>query len=207
MIILGLTGSIGMGKSTIAAYLDSCGIPVCDADAEVHALYSGKAVAAIEQAFPGVTVDGAIDRQRLSRQLLENPAGFKRLEAIVHPLVREAERQRLQSFHWQNAAIAVLEVPLLFETGGDRLCDATLLVSAGLEAQRTRVLARPGMTPDKFDQILKRQWPDAKKRAHANFVVDTGLPLPETLRAVDNVLATVALIAPKAYATHWAPRT
>ncbi|MFM2422967.1 MAG: hypothetical protein RL291_1497 [Pseudomonadota bacterium] len=204
MIILGLTGSIGMGKSTVAGHIKSRGIPVCDADAEVHALYSGKAVAPIEQAFPGVTVNGAIDRQKLSAHLLRDPAGFKRLEAIIHPLVRQAERDALARFKADGARIAVLEIPLLFETGGDKLCDATLLVSAPADVQRARVLARPGMTPEKFEQILARQWPDAKKREHATHVVDTGAPLVETLRAVDNVLDTVAKLSPTAYRLHWA---
>jgi dephospho-CoA kinase len=203
MIILGLTGSIGMGKSTVAAHITSRGIPVCDADAEVHALYRGAGVAPIEAAFPGVVTDGAIDRAKLSAHLLRDPSGFKRLEAIIHPLVREAERNALARFKSEGAGIAVLEIPLLFETGGDQLCDATLLVSAPAEVQRARVLARPGMTEEKFSQILARQWPDAKKRDFATFVVDTGLPLADTLAAVDNVLSSVARLPATAYASHW----
>jgi dephospho-CoA kinase len=204
MIILGLTGSIGMGKSTVATHIKSRGVPVCDADAEVHALYRGAAVAPIEHAFPGVAVDGAIDRQKLSAKLLADPASFKRLEAIIHPLVRQAEKTALQSFKAQGAKIAVLEIPLLFETGGDAACDATLLVSAPAHVQRERVLARPGMTPEKFEQIMSRQWPDAKKRAAATYLVDTGLPLAETLLAVDKVLADVANRPAHAYDRTWA---
>lgn len=203
MIILGLTGSIGMGKSTIASHIRTRGIPVCDADAEVHALYSGSAVEPIEAAFPGTTEAGVVDRQKLSAALLADQTGFKRLEAIIHPLVREAERTALQAFCAAGARLAVLEVPLLFETGGDALCDATLLASAPADLQRARVLARAGMSSEKLSQILARQWPDERKRSRATFVVDTGTTLAETMAAVDKVLASIATVPAKAYAAHW----
>ena len=187
MLIIGLTGSIGMGKSAAAAIFRGEGLPVCDADAEVHKLYAvgGAAVAPIEAAFPGTTSTVAgVDRQALAALLLADPAGFKRLEAIVHPLVRAAEqaflRRAFSDGHWA----AVLEIPLLFEGGGETAVDATVVVSAPAEMQRARVMARPGMTTAKLDQILARQWPDAKKRAAATFVVDTGGTLASTAEQI-----------------------
>ena len=208
MLILGLTGSIGMGKSAAAATFRAEGLPVCDADAEVHKLYApgGAAVAPIETAFPGTTTATAgVDRQKLAAQLLADPAGFKRLEAIVHPLVRAAEqaflRQAKADGHWA----AVLEIPLLFEGGGDNAVDATVVVSAPAEMQRARVMARPGMTAEKLEQILTRQWPDAKKRAAATFVVDTSGTLEATAEQIGVALRTLKTGArpAAAYQAYW----
>ncbi len=188
MLIIGLTGSIGMGKSAVASMLRTRELPVCDADAEVHKLYSGRATAPIEAAFPGTTSVDGVDRQKLATQLLADPSGFKKLEAIVHPLVRAVEREFLVAAHTAGAWAAVLEIPLLFETGGDRAVDATVVVSAPAQLQKQRVLERPGMTEEKLAQILSRQWPDAKKRSAASFVVDTGGTLAFTASQVDIVL-------------------
>jgi dephospho-CoA kinase len=185
MLLIGLTGSIGMGKSAAAATFRAQGIPVCDADAEVHKLYAGAAVAPIEAAFPGTTNAAGVDRQKLAAHLLAHPSDFKKLEVIVHPLVRAAERTALLQAHAGGAWAAVLEIPLLFETGGDRFVDATFVVSAPAEMQKARVLARPGMTEEKLAQILSRQWPDAKKRAAATFVVDTGGTLAFTAEQIE----------------------
>jgi dephospho-CoA kinase len=188
MFIIGLTGSIGMGKSAAAATFRTHGIPVCDADAEVHQLYRGAAVAPIEAAFPGTTNADGVDRQKLAAHLLANPSGFKTLEAIVHPLVRAAERDRLLEAQAANAWAAILEIPLLFETGGDALVDATVVVSAPAAMQEARVLQRPGMTNEKLAQILSRQWPDAKKRAAATFVVDTSGTIAATAEQIGVLL-------------------
>ncbi len=185
MLLIGLTGSIGMGKSAAAATFRSNGIAVCDADAEVHKLYAGAAVAPIEAAFPGTTNDTGVDRQKLAAHLLAHPADFKALEAIVHPLVRNAERNALVEAQSSGAWASVLEIPLLFETGGDRIVDVTFVVSAPAELQKARVMARPGMTEEKLAQILSRQWPDAKKRAAATFVVDTGGTLAFTAEQIE----------------------
>ncbi len=189
MLLIGLTGSIGMGKSAAAATFRAQGLPVCDADAEVHALYRTTAVAPIEAAFPGTTSAAGVDRQMLAAHLLAHPGDFKKLEAIVHPLVRAAERNALLEAKASGAWAAVLEIPLLFETGGDRFVDATFVVSAPAEMQKARVLARPGMTEDKLKQILARQWPDAKKRAAATFVVDTGGTMASTAAQIEVSLA------------------
>ena len=191
MLIIGLTGSIGMGKSAAAETFRKHGLPVCDADAEVHKLYAagGRAVASIEAAFPGTTSRAGVDRQRLGTLLLKNPAGFKTLEKIVHPLVREVERDFLASAKAGGHWAAVLEIPLLFEGGGDKAVDVTVVVSAPEDVQRSRVLQRPGMTEEKLAQILSRQWPDAKKRAAATYVVDTGGTLAFTASQIDVLLA------------------
>jgi dephospho-CoA kinase len=204
-LIIGLTGSAGMGKSTIAARLRAIGVPVCDADAEVHKLYDGgAAVAPIEASFPGTTVDGRVDRQRLSAALLSDPAGFARLEAIVHPLVQAAERAFLHEAAAADLPLAVLEIPLLFETGNDARVDVTMVASAPYEVQRERVLARPGMTPEKLDAILKRQIPDAEKRRRADFVVDTGTPIAATEAQVDAIIALLrARGGGNAFARFW----
>lgn len=202
-LVIGLTGSVGMGKSTVAARLKALGIPVCDADAEVHALYEGAAVAPIEQAFPGTTADGRVDRQRLSKALLADPSGFKRLEAIVHPLVQAAERAFLHRAAAAGATLVVLEIPLLFETGGDARCDVTLVVSAPADVQRARVLARPGMTPEKLAAILSRQMPDAEKRRRADFLVDTGTTLAATEAEVDAIIGLLRDRSGTAFARHW----
>lgn len=204
MLIIGLTGSIGMGKSTVAASFRERGIPVCDADALVHELYEGKAVGPVEAEFPGSTTDGRIDRTKLSAALLRNPAGFKRLGEIVHPLVHAAERDCLQAAKAGGAAMAVLEVPLLFEPGNDVRCDVTIVVSAPADVQRARVMLRPGMTPEKLDTILARQMPDADKRKRATYVVDTGVAIEETLAQVDRIIADLQGRTGAAYATHWA---
>ncbi len=204
MLTIGLTGSVGMGKSTVAARLRERGIPVCDADALVHELYESEAVAPIEAAFPGTTADGKVDRQRLSAVLLADPSGFKRLERIVHPLVQAAERECLAAAHASGSEMAVLEIPLLLETGGNERCDVVIVVSAPPEEQRRRVLERPGMNDEKFDAILARQMPDAEKRRRADFVVDTGVELEQTLAQVDRIIDSLRGRPGTAYARHWA---
>lgn len=171
--ILGLTGSIGMGKSTTAAMFRAEGVPVHDADAAVHELYSGEAVTPVAAAFPGVVRDGRIDRSLLSTRVLGQPTGLERLEKIVHPLVRARENAFLEQARTARASVAVLDVPLLFETGAQTRCNAVLVVTAPEELQRQRVLARPDMTTQKLDAILARQMPDAQKRQNAHFIVDT----------------------------------
>jgi dephospho-CoA kinase len=193
MLIIGLTGSIGMGKSTASERFRFHGLPTIDADAEVHKLYTGAAVAPIEAAFPGATVKGAVDRAKLSLALLTDPSGFERLEQIVHPLVLAAEKALLQKASKSGALLAVLEVPLLFETKGHERCDVTVVVSAPEAQQRARVLARPGMTPEKLDAILVRQMPDAEKRVRADFVVDTGGPIADTHKQIDDIVAALKL--------------
>jgi dephospho-CoA kinase len=204
MLVVGLTGSIGMGKSTVAARLRTLGIPVCDADAEVHKLYEGAAVAPIEAAFPGTTADAKVDRQKLAAVLLADPAGFKRLEAIVHPLVFQAERTFLRQEAARGAGMAVLEIPLLYETGGERRLDCVIVCSAPAAAQRERVLRRPGMTAEKLDQMLARQTSDADKRARADFVVDTRGTFAETESQVDRIVESLKCRQGTAYARHWA---
>ena len=204
MLIIGLTGSIGMGKSTAAKRFQANGILVCDADAEVHKLYRGCAMAPIEAAFPGTTGPDGVDRQKLAAALLADPSGFKRLEAIVHPLVKAAERAILQTEADRGAAMAVLEVPLLLETGGEQRVDVTIVVSAPAAMQRRRVLQRPGMTPEKLDQILARQMPDAEKRRRADFIVDTSKSIPETEAHIDRIVAELKGRVGTAYARHWA---
>ena len=193
MIILGLTGSIGMGKSTTAAMFQAEGAPVYDADAEVHALYApgGAAVGPVGEAFDGVVVDGAIDRALLSAQVVGNAEAMKRLEAIVHPLVGASRVTFFEAAARQGADIVVLDIPLLFETGGEKRVDAVAVVSASPELQRQRVLARPGMDAAKFEAILARQTPDAEKRARADFVIDTGQGLDHARDQVRAVLSTL----------------
>lgn len=187
MIVLVLTGSIGMGKSTTARLFEEAGAAVWDADAAVHALYQagGAAVGPVEAAFPGVVVDGAVDRTRLSDRLQDHPAGFRTLEAIVHPLVRADREAFLQRAREAGRAVVVLDIPLWFETGADRTgVTAVVVVSAPAEAQRQRVLSRPGMTEPRFRQILSRQVPDAEKRARADAIIDTGQGLPHAREQV-----------------------
>lgn len=203
MVIVGLTGSIGMGKSTAAERFRHHGIAVFDADACVHELYSGSAVPLIEEAFPGTTSGGRVDRQKLASVLLEDKKGFKRLEAIVHPLVREEERKFLHQQSEKGAAIAVLEIPLLFETGADALVDAVVVVSADSETQATRVMQRPGMTPEKMHKILSLQMPDAEKRARADFVVDTSSSLSQSRAQLDSILLELQQRQGQAYQRHW----
>jgi dephospho-CoA kinase len=205
MLIVGLTGSIGMGKSTAAAHLLARGLPVFDADAEVHRLYAGgKAVERIERAFPGTTTGGAVDRAKLSAALLAQPQRFGELEAIVHPLVREAERAFLRDEAKRGAEIAVLEIPLLFEAGSDKLVDASIVVSARPEVQRERLLKRPGLTKEKLDKLLGRQLPDAEKRRRADFVVDTSGNIEASRAALDTIIAELRGRRGEAYARHWA---
>ena len=191
MIIIGLTGSIGMGKSTTAEFFREEGIAVNDADRVVHDLYRGEAVALIGAAFPGSISDGAVDRKELSRQLSENPAKFGHLEAIIHPLVRAREKAFLEAEQLAGAGLVVLDIPLLFETGGEQRVDAIVVVSCDPEIQRERVLARPGMTVEKFEMILARQVPDAQKRARADFIIDTGQGMDVARIQVRSVIAAL----------------
>jgi dephospho-CoA kinase len=194
MFILGLTGSLGMGKSTTARFFAEEGVPVHDADAVVHRLYDGQAAAAIEAAFPGTTVGGRVDRDKLAARVLGDAAALKRLEAIVHPLVHEAERHLLAEARARGEKVAVLDIPLLFETGGEKRVDAVVVVSAPPEVQRSRVLQRPGMSVEKLDAILVKQMPDEEKRRRADFVVDTsrGLePARAQVRAILDAVATM----------------
>ncbi len=189
--VLGLTGSIGMGKSATADLFRRLGVPVHDADATVHRLYRGRAAPLIEKAFPGTVIDGAVDRARLGAAVLDKPERMKQLEAIVHPLVREEE----ESFLKRVAAlspVAVLDIPLLFETGGEARCDAVLVVTAPAAVQRARVLARPGMTEAKFHAILARQMRDEDKRARAHFLVDTSRGFASAEAQVRSILACLA---------------
>jgi dephospho-CoA kinase len=192
MFVIGLTGSLAMGKSTTAQFFRDAGVPVHDADAVVHRLYEGAAVAPIEAAFPGSTVDGRVDRARLAARVLDDPAALKRLEAIVHPMVREAETAFLREAQARGDKIAVLDIPLLLETGGDRRVDAVVVVSAPPEVQRARVLERPGMTADKLDALLARQMADAEKRRRADFVVDTSRGFEAARAQVRAILDAVA---------------
>ncbi|QFU14961.1 dephospho-CoA kinase [Microvirga thermotolerans] len=189
--VLGLTGSIGMGKSATAAIFRRLGVPVHDADATVHALYRGRAAPAIGEAFPGTVTDGAVDRARLAAAVLGRPDRIGLLEAIVHPLVREEEEAFLRSLP-PLTPVAVLDVPLLFETGGEARCDAVAVVTASVETQRERVLARPGMTEEKLAAILARQMPDSEKRARAHFLVDTGRGFASAEAQVRAILACLA---------------
>jgi dephospho-CoA kinase len=175
MIIVGLTGSIGMGKSTTARFFADEGIPVHDADATVHDLYQTEAVELVERAFPGTTISGVVDRRELSQQLAGKPEGFKRLEAIVHPLVQERERRFLEDQKRSDAKLVLLDIPLLFENHREKAVDVVVVVTCDPDIQRERVLARPNMTKEKFQLILSRQMPDREKRKKADFLVDTGL--------------------------------
>lgn len=189
MIKIGLTGSIGMGKSTTARLFAAEGMPVNDADAVVHALYQAEAVSPVEAAFPGVAKEGMIDRSELGRRLAADPAGFKRLEAIVHPLVRAREEMFIRMQEAAGAEIVVLDIPLLFETGAIARVDVVVVVTCDAEIQRQRVLARPGMTEEKFQLILSRQVPDAEKRARADFLIDTGEGLEAARARVKAIIA------------------
>lgn len=184
MIVLGLTGSIGMGKSTTAKMFAQAGIPVHDSDEAVHRLYRGAAAPLIEAAFPGSTTDGAVDRTKLAATVLKNPAALKQLEQIIHPLVRTDANAFLKRHEESGADIAVLDIPLLFETGGRDRVDKVVVVSAPAEVQRERVLARPGMSAEKFEAILARQVPGAEKRKLADYVVDTGMGLEPARKQV-----------------------
>ncbi|MGN6514472.1 MAG: dephospho-CoA kinase [Rhizomicrobium sp.] len=190
-LLIGLTGSIGMGKSETAKMFARLGIPVNDSDANVHALYEpgGAAVPEIGKAFPGTVKDGRVDRALLSRELAADPSGFKKLEAIVHPLVGKAQADFLGRAEARGADMVVLDIPLLFETGGDKRVDAVVVVSAPSHIQRARVLERPGMTAEKLEQILSRQMPDEEKRAKAHFVVATDKGLDHAFEQVKMIVA------------------
>ena len=190
--VLGLTGSIGMGKSATAAMFRALGVPVHDADAVVHALYRGTAAPLIAKAFPGTVADGVVDRSALGKEVLGRPERLKELEAIVHPLVRAERDAFLAAAVAARAPVAVIDIPLLFETGGERDCDAVLVVTASPEVQRARVLARPGMTPEKFETILAKQMPDAEKRRRAHFLVDTGRGFQSAETQVRAILRALA---------------
>jgi dephospho-CoA kinase len=192
MFILGLTGSLGMGKSTTAGFFAEAGVPVHDADAVVHRLYEGEAAPAIEAAFPGTTVAGKVDRARLAARVVDNPEALRKLEAIVHPLVSDAKERFLREAQARGAKVAVLDIPLLFETGGDQRVDAVVVVSAPGDVQRQRVLERPGMTADKFDALLARQLADSEKRQRADFVVDTSQGFDAARAQVQAILRAVA---------------
>jgi len=193
VIILGLTGSIGMGKSTTGRMFADEGALLWDADAAVHRLYArgGVAVEPLGQAFPGVVVDGAVDRARLAEALGRDETAFRRLEAIVHPLVAQDRAQDLAAARAEGVRLAVLDIPLLFETGGEAFVDAVVVVTADPEVQAARVLARPGMTPERFEAILTRQMPDAEKRRRADFLVDTGRGLDAAREQVAQIVGTV----------------
>jgi dephospho-CoA kinase len=189
MIKLGLTGSIGMGKSVTAQMFRDEGVPVHDADAAVHALYAGRAAPLIEAAFPGTVSKGAVNRAILADHVLDNPQAMKRLEAIIHPLVREEEEAFLRRAEMDGASLAVLDIPLLFETGAGTRMDKILVMTADPDVQRDRVLARPGMSEDKFRAILARQMPDAEKRRRADFVINSGLGLDFARAEVRKIIA------------------
>lgn len=193
MIILGLTGSIGMGKSTTGRMFADEGALVWDADAAVHRLYArgGAAVGPLDEAFPSVVVDGAVDRTRLAEALGRDEGAFKRLEALVHPLVAQDRAQDLAAARAEGVRLAVLDIPLLFETGGEAFVDAVVVVTADPEVQAARVLARPGMTRERFEAILVRQTPDAEKRRRADFLVDTGRGLDAAREQVRQIVETV----------------
>ncbi len=188
--VIGLTGSIGMGKSATAALFRARGVPVHDADATVHALYRGKAVPLLAAEFPGCVVDGTVDRTLLSPMVLGKPEAMKRLESIIHPLVRDAERDFLDQAKKAAQPLVVLDIPLLFETGGEYRCDAIIVVSTEYPVQRDRVLARPGMTEERFSAILARQIPDHEKRRRAHLVIDTSHGLEDAGDQVDAAIRT-----------------
>lgn len=192
MFILGLTGSLGMGKSTTAKFFAEEGVPVHDADAAVHELYAGEAAPLVETAFPGTTADGKVDREKLGKAVLGDPAAMKKLEQIVHPLVRQAEQRFLREAERNGAKVAVLDIPLLFETGGDKRCDAVVVVSAPPAVQRQRAFERPGMTEEKFQALLAKQTPDTEKRTRADFVVDSSKGFEAAHQQVREILKRVA---------------
>jgi dephospho-CoA kinase len=191
MFVLGLTGSIGMGKSTTAKFFAEEGVPVHDSDAVVHRLYEGEAVPAIEAAFPGTTANGKVDRDRLAAHLVAHPGDFKKLEALVHPLVRAAEQKFLLDAEKSAAEVVLLDIPLLYETAGEARCDAVVVVSAPPETQRARMKER-GMSDERFESIIARQVPDARKRERADFIVDSGQGFEHARQQVREILRAVA---------------
>jgi dephospho-CoA kinase len=192
MLILGLTGSIGMGKSTAAGFFNAAGVPVHDADAAVHRLYAGEAVGPIETAFPGTVRDAKVDRVKLAAMVLDDPAALKRLEAIVHPLVRAQELRFLAEAEARGATVVVLDIPLLFEVGAEERVDAIVVVSAPSELQRERVLTRVDMSEGKLDAILAKQTPDEEKRRRAHFVVDSSRSFDSARAQIHGILRAVA---------------
>jgi dephospho-CoA kinase len=191
MLILGLTGSIGMGKSTTAKLFAEAGVPVYDADAAVHKIYEGEAAPAIEAAFPGTTVDGKVDRNKLSARVVHDPAAMRQLEQIVHPMLGASRQKFLDDAERSGAPVAVVDVPLLFETGGEKRVDAVLVATTSPELQRERILTRDNMTGEKLDAILARQLPDAEKRKRADFVVDTSHGLEPVRAQIRDILREV----------------
>ena len=188
MIIIGLTGSIGMGKSTTSDMFKALGVPVISADEIVHDLYSAEAAPLIEAAFPGTTIGGVVDRQAVSAKLMAAPEGFARLEGIIHPLVRAREKQFVDEAADRGEPLVLLDIPLLFETGSTDRVDTVIVVSCAPEIQRQRVMARPDMTAEKFEAILSRQTPDAEKRARADYVIDTGQGLDAARAQVNDIV-------------------
>ena len=197
MRVLGLTGSIGMGKSTTAKLFEEAGVPVYDADATVHKVYEGEAAPAIEAAFPGTTVDGKVDRSRLSAEVVHDPAAIRRLEGIVHPMLRAYHQKFLEEAELSGAPVAVMDVPLLFETGGDKRVDAVVVVTTSPELQRERILARGTMTGEALDSLLARQMPDVEKRKRADFVVDTSHGLDPVRAQIRDILEQVVKMPPR----------
>jgi dephospho-CoA kinase len=191
MLVIGLTGSIGMGKSTTLAMFKDEGIPVHSADESVHRLYSGNAAQLIENAFPGTVDHGTVNRERLAKLVLNQPEALKRLESIVHPLVRKEEEAFLENARKSGTPFAVVDIPLLYETGGESRVDKVIVVTAPAQIQRERVLDRPGMTDEKFKAIVERQLPDAQKRKRADFVIDTGQGLGPARQAVHEIIRTL----------------
>lgn len=192
MIIVGLTGSIGMGKSTAAKMFEQAGVPVYDADETVHRLYAGRASPLIEQAFPGTVVDGIVDRKKLAQAVLNDSQAMKKLEAIVHPLVHEEESLFLEQAKFDREPMVVLDIPLLFEAGGKDRVDRIVVVSAPADVQRQRVLAREGMTVEKFESILNRQMSDHEKRAKADFIIDSNVSFEAMQEQIDLIIAQLS---------------
>ena len=197
MVILGLTGSIGMGKSTTAKLFAEAGVPVYDADATVHKIYEGEATSAIEAAFPGTTAQGKVDRAKLSAAVIHDRAAMRRLEQIVHPMLRSHHQKFLDEAEHSGAPVAVVDVPLLFETGGEKRVDAVVVVTTSAEIQRERILSRENMTSDKLDALLARQMPDTEKRARADFLVDTSHGLEPVREQIRDILNQAARMPPR----------
>ncbi|MGH1405377.1 MAG: dephospho-CoA kinase [Rhodomicrobiaceae bacterium] len=201
MLIIGLTGSIAMGKSTVAKMLLDNGIPMISADQIVHDLYEDEAVPILEKAFPGSTENNQVNREKLLSLLLKEEDGFKKLETLIHPLVRQKEWEFIKENKEKSSDLVAIEIPLLFETGAEKLMDVVLLASAPAEVQKQRVMARPGMTTEKFKTLLAKQMPDAEKRKKADFIVDTSCSLEETEEQLKEIIVSLKNKQPKAYAT------
>lgn len=194
MIILGLTGSIGMGKSTTARMFAEAGVPVHDSDAAVHRLYEGEAAAQVEALFPGTTLNGKVDRERLAKVVVDDLQALRKLEQLIHPLVRKDAGRFVEAHRRKGTPLVVLDIPLLFETGGTDRVDKILVVTAPYEVQRERVLARPDMTEEKFEKILARQVPDAEKCKRADFLIDTSLGMEAAREAVHRIIAELTSV-------------